>query len=330
MKLATIWSSIASRFDAFIPFTNVATNATRATPIISAAAVAAVRPGLRTELRRASAPGGAADPPRRQPDDGRERPDELRRDHRDPDEQQDHAAGDRQEPLRRVDVVGEHRVAEQEQRERDQRERDVRGEAVPAALRQLCSLADGRDRRDARRADRGEEPGDHGDDRPDEERDDHRPRRVHRLRLRKPEPERAEQRLEPLGERDAEREPDEGREEPDHERLEQHGAEHLTPRGAERPERRELARPLRDGDRERVEDDERADEQRDPGEREQEVAEERRELADLVLGVLRLLHARLHLGVGGEERLDVRRRAASGRRSLRRGDGDRVVLPSRS
>ncbi len=60
MKFAVIWSSIASRFDAFIPFASVATKATSATPIISAAAVAAVRPGLRIELRRASAP---ADPP---------------------------------------------------------------------------------------------------------------------------------------------------------------------------------------------------------------------------------------------------------------------------
>ncbi len=56
MKFAVIWSSIALRFEAFIPFASVATKATRATPIISAAAVAAVRPGLRIELRRASPP----------------------------------------------------------------------------------------------------------------------------------------------------------------------------------------------------------------------------------------------------------------------------------
>ena len=327
MKFATIWSSIASRFDAFIPFTNVATNATSATPIISAAAVAAVRPGLRTELRRASAPGGAADPPRRQPDDGGERPDELRRDHRDPDEQQEHAAGDRQEPLRRVDVVGEHRVAEQEQREGDQHERDVRREAVRAALRQLRALADGRDRRDARRADRGEEPGDHGDERPDEERDDDRPRREDRVRVGQPEPERAGTAPRaPWRARRPRASPMSGREEPDHERLEQHRPQHLTPRGAEGPERRELPRALRDGDRERVEDHERADEERDPGEGEQEVAEEGRELADLVLGVLRLLHAGLHLGVGRQERLDVGDELLRGR-SLRCRDGDRVVLP---
>ena len=43
---------------------------------------------------------------------------------------------------------------------------------------------------------------------------------------------------------------------------------------ADRPDRRELARPLRDRDRERVRDHEAADEERDPREREQEPLEE--------------------------------------------------------
>ena len=61
----------------------------------------------------------------------------------------------------------------------------------------------------------------------------------------------------------------------------------LAARGADRPQRRELARPLGDRDRERVEDDEGADEERDAGEREQEVADELRELDRLeVLGRL--------------------------------------------
>ena len=137
--------------------------------------------------------------------------------------------------------------------------------------------------------------------------------------------ERAEQRLEALREPEPEEEPDDGREEADHERLEQHRAEHLPPGGAERPQRRELARPLGDRDRERVEDHERADEQRDPGEGEQEVADERRELADLVLRLLRLLGARLHLRVGGEERLDVGDQLL-GRDAVLAGDGDRVEL----
>ena len=129
MKFAVIWSSIASRFDAFIPFASVATKATSATPIINAAAVAAVRPGLRIELRRASAPGSAADPAGGEPDDGGERPHELGRDHRDADEQQQHSARDREQPIGGAEVVGEHRPAEQDERERDHHERDVRREA---------------------------------------------------------------------------------------------------------------------------------------------------------------------------------------------------------
>ena len=50
-------------------------------------------------------------------------------------------------------------------------------------------------------------------------------------------------------------------------------------RRAERAQRRQLARPLRDRDRERVEDHERADEERDAAEAEQEVAEDVDELA---------------------------------------------------
>ena len=113
----------------------------------------------------------------------------------------------------------------------------------------------------------------------DDERDDDRPGREDAIGRREVGAEAPEERLDPFGEEHAEREPDERREEPDDERLEDHRSEHLTPRRADRPQRRELARPLGDGDRERVEDHERADEERDAGEREQEVAEDLRELA---------------------------------------------------
>ena len=56
------WFSIASRFELFIPAESTAMKVTSARPIISAAAVDAVRPGLRSELPRASEP---AAPPRR-------------------------------------------------------------------------------------------------------------------------------------------------------------------------------------------------------------------------------------------------------------------------
>ena len=66
-------------------------------------------------------------------------------------------------------------------------------------------------------------------------------------------------------------------ERPDDERLDDDRAEHLAPRRAERAQRRELARPLRDRDRERVRDHEAADEERDAAEREQELLQERDE-----------------------------------------------------
>ena len=56
--------------------------------------------------------------------------------------------------------------------------------------------------------------------------------------------------------------------------LGQHGAQHLAARGAERAQQRELARALGDRDRERVEDQEAADQQRDAGEHEQRGADE--------------------------------------------------------
>src|SRR3954453_2407788 len=48
--------SIAPRNDSLKPFTNTATNTIRATPIISAAEVPAVRPGLGEVFSRASTP----------------------------------------------------------------------------------------------------------------------------------------------------------------------------------------------------------------------------------------------------------------------------------
>ena len=109
-----------------------------------------------------------------------------------------------------------------------------------------------------------------------------------------------EERGQPLREQDAEAEPDRGGDEAEHRALEHDRAEHLAARGAERPQCRELLRPLRDRDRERVEDDERADEERDPAEGEQEVADEGDELADALAVLRRLLGAGLHLGRVGQ------------------------------
>ena len=64
--------------------------------------------------------------------------------------------------------------------------------------------------------------------------------------------------------------------------------QHLPSRRAERAQRRELARALRDRDRERVRDHEAAHEERDPGEREQEVLQEADEARRVGRVLLRL------------------------------------------
>ena len=69
---------------------------TSVSPIISAAAVEAVRPGLRTAFAPASSPADAAGAARRPADDAGERLDEPRREQRDADEQPEHAAAEQQ------------------------------------------------------------------------------------------------------------------------------------------------------------------------------------------------------------------------------------------
>ena len=86
--------------------------------------------------------------------------------------------------------------------------------------------------------------------------------------------------------------------EPDHAEqhaLAEHAGEHLPARGADRPQQAELTRALRDGDRERVEDDERADEQRDEPEDQQEGLQEAEVARDLLGLRPRLVRAGAHL-----------------------------------
>ena len=96
----------------------------------------------------------------------------------------------------------------------------------------------------------------------------------------------------PMATKHAEREPDHRRQQPDDERLDRDRAGDLLAAGAERPEQRELARALRHDDRERVVDDERADEQRDEREHEQEGVEEAQALLDVAGGLVGDLLAR--------------------------------------
>ena len=89
-------------------------------------------------------------------------------------------------------------------------------------------------------------------------------------------------------------------------RLEDDRAEHLPPRGAQRPQRGELPHPLRDRDRERVGDDEAADEERDAGEAEQGVLDDVQPVLGLAAVGGRLRGGRLHLRRLRQERGDLR------------------------
>jgi hypothetical protein len=84
----------------------------------------------------------------------------------------------------------------------------------------------------------------------------------------------SEQSLQGIGERVPAADPDGRTEQAEDEGLGEHGAGHLAAAGTERAEQRELACPLRDEHRERVEDEEAADEERDTGEHQQEGVDE--------------------------------------------------------
>ena len=78
----------------------------------------------------------------------------------------------------------------------------------------------------------------------------------------------------PMATTDAGHDADHRRDEADDQRLDQHRAEHLATGRADGPQQRHLPAALGDDDRERVVDDEAADEQGDDGEHQQEGVEE--------------------------------------------------------
>ena len=85
------------------------------------------------------------------------------------------------------------------------------------------------------------------------------------------------------GQPDAGGEAEQRRDDPDDRGLGDHGDDHLAPAGAHRAQQAELARPLRDEDREGVEDDERADHEPDRGEAEEQLREEPEEVVNWLL-----------------------------------------------
>ena len=145
-------------------------------------------------------------------------------------------------------------------------------DAIERLARQDRAFAHRGDRRHRRRAQARIDAREERHEDSGRERDDGCARLEDEARVGEREADRVEELEEALREQEAEEESDDRREDADDERLDDDRAEDLPVRRADRPQRRELPRPLRDRDRERVRDDERADEERDPAEREQEPA----------------------------------------------------------
>ena len=126
----------------------------------------------------------------------------------------------------------------------------------------------------------------------------------------------------PAGDADPDDHTDHGCEQTDDRGLGDHRHHHLTSRRAERPQQRKLARALRHDDRERVEDDERADEQRDRREHQEHDPEEPEPLLQRLRLLVRDGRAGDDLDLGAHDLLDLllhgRDRRALGRRAPKR------------
>ena len=259
-------------------------------PIISAAAVEAVRPGLRTALAPASSP--ATPPARRagQPTTRASGFTRLRGEQRDADEQPEHADAEQQaDRRRRLTPPAKMPVAIAASEASEHAEpalgRVRRRSRTAAGVAPSRTAAIG-GTRVARRAGRmlassviaGADSSE---------------TMTVRVAITvwpsgRSTPSALEQGDQALGDPDARDEPDHRRDEADDEALEHDRAHDLLARGAERPQRGELARALGDRDRQRVEDHERADEQRDAAEAEQDQPDGRAALVDVVGVVLGL------------------------------------------
>ena len=255
----------------------------------------------------------------------RGRADDPHRQHRDADEDEEGTEAHPDEHAGRAQALAEQPVDHRREAQDGHDQGAERAEAREPALGQRRALTHRRDRLHTRRPERGPEARDEGDEDADEQRDDHRPRREHEAAVRQREADGVEELEQALRQQKAEEQPDDRGERADDERLDDDRAQHLAPAGAERAQRRELARALRDRDRQRVRDHEAADEERDPAEREQEAAQEGDEGVRVLRVLLRLLLTRPRLRVRREHRADLVERLL--RRDARlRGDRDLVEL----
>ena len=228
----------------------------------------------------------------------RQRPGEHRA-HRDQAEEDDEDAEERHrhrvllaEPA--LDPVERDRQAGR----RDQHARDRPADERRRADVALLPIGDRRDRRDPGGPERGMERRGHRDAEADDEGRHDRPPDDDEAGVGDGEADRGKDVEQHAREPDAETQPDERAEEADDERLGEDGPDDLRAGTADRTQEAELAGPLRDEDRERVEDDEAADEQPDAGEAEERGVQEAEHLFDRLRGLGHDLRGAQNLDVG--------------------------------
>ena len=250
---------------------------------MSAAAVTAVRAGLRVAFSRARRPLTPAKRCIGAPITQASGRTSCGLQQRDAEEHDDRAAAER-----RRGAAARRAAEEPVRQDGGADDAQQRGDGDPTAAAARLggqALAQRDDRRDPRRPQRGDEARQHGHEHADDERDDDRARRDDRRRRRQVGADGLHQPAQAGGEQQPAEQPEQRGDQADQAGFEHDRAQHLAAARAQRAQQRQLAGALRDGDRERVVDDEGADEERDAAEDEQRGADE----AEGLLEVGRLL-----------------------------------------
>ena len=258
---------------------------TSARPIISAEAVEAVRAGFRVALSRARIPGAPPIARAGRAEHGGERADDPRRVHRDAEEEQQHADAEQQQARPGRDAAAERAERDEHDRERRARSSEVTGpylrEPRDGGRTEPSRTAAIGGTRVARRAGRMLATSVTSV-----------PTSSETITVRVAKivwpcgrsiPKVTKSAFSTFARPSPRNSPMSEPSDADHERLDNDRPEDLAAGGAQRAQRRELAHPLSDRDRERVRDHERADEERDPGECQQDVLEERDEAQVLLV-----------------------------------------------
>ena len=232
--------------------------------------------------------GQPAQPLEWRPDHRGERPDESWAVERDPEQHQRGATAEHQRGITGLLVAeqpDQHQGDSGDHQQPGDRDRDDRAAAARGELEVLHRC----DRRHPSRAKGRVEHRDQGHCDADHDRDDHRPARDHERRGGQTDPERVEECLDALGEQQPTEDAEHGSDQPDQRRLHEHGGQHLSTGGTQCAQEPVLADPLRDGDREGVEDDECSDDQRHGREHAEEDRQEAERVMDLVGRAVRVL-----------------------------------------